>query len=334
MKNKVCRCVLTFSMFVSLLLGTENTFVAVAKENDIPTYSLYEEIMNEYYSARIEILQSDNAVISLYNSELDILKNERNQALLDAGYTIYEVNNNNIDFIEAELETDLGEIGLDDGGEYLIVLGKDMQEGVNGDASSSFTYTYNGKTYTMRTLTVTANSDEASPLYVQASDVDLLSSSAQTVITNALNTVIYACVSAASTPLGTIASICGFDISRFYPNSQVTMRLNAASNWTREYTQVYDDYYKTWTYGSYVENVYCLTYISGSYYKASDNLMDTFPEDKSGERIYSAQYYNSTWRRQQAAIAFSSGSVCIADRTGAVQYKYDDKVKITHPENF
>lgn len=53
----------------------------------------------------------------------------------------------------------------------------------------------------MRTLTVTAADD---PLYGKASNVNVLNSKVKTVITNCLNTAIYAYISSISTALGTV----------------------------------------------------------------------------------------------------------------------------------
>lgn len=320
-----------------LLVNGNIAYAAVTmdeEESVAQSAGSYEEIMNEYYRARNEELLSASIMTIAAESRLDMLKDERNQALLDAGYMVYVTDNDNFETVQAELFTDLGEIGLDDGGKYLIVVGEGNQEDTLRSAGASFSYTYNGVTYTMRTLRVTADSDEASPRYAQASDTSVLNSSSKTVITNALNTAIYAYVSSVSSTLGTIASICGLDISRFYPNQSATMNLNAASNWTRVYTQVYSSYDKAWTYGSSVENVYCLAYMSGSYYEASTNRMTAVPSNPSSKTVYSPQYNNDTWKRQQAAIAYSSGSVCRADKTGDVQYKFGSTVKLTHYNNF
>lgn len=141
-------------------------------------------------------------------------------------------------------------------------------------------------------------------------------------------------ISAVSSPLGTIASICGLDVSNFGSAASSTMGLNAGSAWTRYYTQVYSSYDNAWAFCSSVEYVKCRTYMSGMYYDSKTNSMVAVPPNESSVTVFSSKYNDVTWKRQQAAIAFASGSPCISDKTGAVQYKYGSSVVITHSENF
>lgn len=111
---------------------------------------------------------------------------------------------------------------------------------------STFTYTYNNVTYSMRYCTVTAADDSA---FSKASYCDLLTSSSETLIQNCLDIAISAYLSAVSAPLGTVASICGLSIGDFAPAKSATLGLNCGTNWTRVYTQVYSTYDGAWMNG-------------------------------------------------------------------------------------
>jgi len=237
---------------------------------------------------------------------------ERYEALQKAGYSCYQLNELNYDQLEEELETDFSEIGLDKSSSYLIVLDNPNSETVTrGTVTQAFDYTYNGVTYRMRTFVVTANDLESSPSYSQASVVNLISSTATDLLNNCLNTAISAVISSASATLGTVASICGLNIQMFGITSSATLNLNAASNWTKRYTQVYNDYDKAWSYCSCVENVYTSSYISGQYYNKGVNMMAKVPENYVSNYLYSPYYDDTNWQRSQAAIAFRSNSTCI-----------------------
>lgn len=326
LKTKKYKKLMAFGLAVAVAFSSGSSIVTqagIVEEQTENSFSdSYERIMNEYYHAQS---QTDFDLRSANNT----LEVERDQALRDAGYMVYEVNSTNIDFVENELCTDLSSIGLDNGENYLVVVGSDVQ---SRTAEGEYSYNYGGTTYTMRKMWVTAANGGSG--YSQASEVNVLRSSSEDLIKNVLNTAVYAYINSYSQTLGTIASICGLNFGDFGSRQSSTLNLNAGSNWSRLYTQVYSAYDDAWRYGSCVEYVYCYTYMSGTYYNAKLNQMQKVPENENDMTYYSAKYNDQTWQNNQAAIAYNYMNPCKYDLTGDVQYKYNNEVKITHRENF
>lgn len=328
MKSILIR-VLSFCLIITLFLGSMEALALSSGSNPASAETIIENYQNDVS----ELMLDDGLSGATLEARIAELKSQRDNALESAGYEVYYIENDNLSAIENAIDSDLSEIGLDDGMSYMIAVGTDSAV-TRGSGGTQFTYTYNGVTYTMRNFVVTANDDEASSGFAQSSSVNVLKSATTSVIENVLNTAISAYVSSVSNALGTVASICGLSISNFGTASQSTLNLNAGSNWTRVFTQVYSTYDQSWKFCSCVEYVYCFSYMSGTYYNASTNKMTAVPTNQSSKYVYSANYHNSTWRQQQAAIAFSAGSPCKYDMTGSVYYKYGGVTKITHSENF
>lgn len=326
--KKTCKKVIALVLVISAFLCS--SVFALVPNYDIPSA---ETIIGEYQSSVSDLLIDDEISATTQAAEITELKSTRDSALRSAGYDVYYLNDDNLSAIETAIDSDLSEIGIDDGKSYMLAVGTGTT-GARGSAGTQYTYTYNGTTYTMRNFVVTANDDEASSGFAQSSSVNVLKSSTQSVIENALNTAISAYVSSISNALGTVASICGLSISNFGTASQSTLNLNAGTNWTRVFTQVYSSYDQSWKFCSCTEYVYCFSYMSGTYYNASTNQMTAVPTNQSSKYVYSPNYHSTDWRKQQAAIAFAAGSPCKYDMTGAVYYKYGDVAKITHSENF
>lgn len=280
---------------------------------------------------------------------LDAIRNARDEALISAGYDVYRVNSETFSQIENQLNTNFEDIGLDSQSSYLIVLGGETNDLVtlnnNSESIESvimgpatpgqpFNYTYNGTTYMLRCLYVTADDDEADPGYAQASTVNVLSSNSITLINNCLNTIVSSYISSISKSLGTVMSICGLQLFNFGTTQSSTLNLNGGTNWSRTYTQVYSNYDQAWYYCSCVEYVNTLSFMSGIYYNASLNQMVAVPGSSTTATMYSSYFYDNTWRNTQACYAFVNGLPCIYNKTGTVRYKYGTVIKITHYENF
>ncbi len=81
------------------------------------------------------------------------------------GYTAYNVNPQNVEEVEAALNTDLEQAGLPADGSYLILIEGEDEADTQGaisphmdiKTSDEFKYTYNGKTYRMRWMSVYPN---------------------------------------------------------------------------------------------------------------------------------------------------------------------------------
>lgn len=136
-----------------------------------------EDILNEYHkkSFALETAQSGTAPAvrsSRSSASGKSLEEETVEELTAAGYEAYHVTSFNYGELEARLHTDLGDMGLDPEGSYIIVLTGENHSDQNnpnsrsapppdesigddsGGASSYFRYQYNGDFYYLRHITV------------------------------------------------------------------------------------------------------------------------------------------------------------------------------------
>lgn len=252
--------------------------------------------------------------------------------LVNAGYEAYDVNPETFSDVEDKLQTNLKEAGINPEYSYIILIeGEDDKNSMlRSSTSASFSHTYNSKTYKLRWLTMYATDD---PLMGKASNVNVLSSTSKSLLVNCLNTVISSYVSSVRKEFGTVASICGLDITDFAPDQKTTMLLNAGTNWTRYYAQVWSDYDNIWLYGSCVEKASLYSYMSGTYYKASTNRYTKVAENEVYDTRYSPKYNDLQWRKDAAVVGFLNSWIQW-DSVGDVSYQYNGETKITHIHNF
>lgn len=294
-----------------------------------------DKIIREYQEAILDLKLHSCSAAAL-DAEIDAtilgVQADTVLALRQAGYEAYDVNPQTYTNVAEILETDLKDAGLNPEGAYIVVVEGEQNDSAiaRTDSSDSFYHSYNGTLYKLRSLTVYASDD---PLMGKASTVNVLSSTSTTVIQNCLDTVIGTYLGAIDKRLGTVASICGLSISNFAPAQQVTMYLNAGTNWTREYTQVWSDYDNMWGNGSFVEKVSAFSYMSGVYYDSNTNNFKKVNENKSYDTRYSSKYNDKQWKRDSAVQGILT-SWTYKDTVGDMQYKYGGSVKITHRENF
>ena len=161
----------------------------------------------------------------------------------------------------------------------------------------------------------------------------MLNSSGRSFIVNCLNTAISAYLDQIWEPLGIVASICGLDIDDFNTAHTATLYMHGGTNWTRVYTQVWNPNEGTWMYGSCVEYVMAVTSMSGQYYSATANRYLAVPTDESWKVSFSSKYSDEEWKKSQAVAGYLQYWTQY-DIVGDVEYKYGNKVVITHPENF
>ena len=303
-----------------------------------------EEILNNYH-ARIADIDKVEASTSRYSltaeHERIQIKQEALEELTSAGYQAYDVNPDTYDSVEELLQTDLSELGIDSTGSYIVVLSGDPE---NNNAvapaaivpapdyggGSGFSYTYGGVTYSMRYISVYADEgyryavsqdiDLIDKLSVDVSELGDLLDSVMTISLDALTEYI---------PVGSIMEICGLELYNFNPSMPISMTYNANTNWTRLFTQVWDNYYSKWVNASSVEYVTSQSYISGDYFDRYINGFAQVPDYKRTYTVYSEQYYNYAWRKQNAVIGFLNFA-CIYDTTGPVKYYHDGVLVATH----
>lgn len=323
------------------VLGLENTDNPLVHNND--TNSL-ETILNQfhYQSSLASTNSSRSASYSSNSSDstlLDDLRIDTVETLQSAGYIAFDVNQNTYDYVEQTLNTDLSQICPDSTGTYIIVIsGEETLDSVNpassigGSAGASFQYTYNGTSYTLRYLTVTANDNGS---YYKSSYYDVLKSKTGDFIVRCLDTLISIALDQIEEkiPLGTIASILGLSVGNINIDKPMTAILHANSGWTRVYTQIMIPDTGEWFLGSSTEFVQCVTYMSGDYYNATTNTSTNIPENRVTKINKSTYYSNPDWKKQNAVLGYLRGST-IFDTTGKVEYEYGGDVVITHLVNF
>lgn len=289
-----------------------------------------EEILSDYHlRMQTNSMNSSEYCISS-KTKMEEIREETVNRLKLAGYEAYCVTSETYDEVQEKLATDLGELGINPNYSCIIVI-EGNEAKTNGimpmsTPSSTFRYAYNGTTYTLRYLTVTADDN---PVYGKASTVDILKTDSQKLIENCLNTAISAYISSIHNALGTVASICGLGISSFGTTQTSTLYMNAGTNWTRTYTQVWNTGRNTWSNGASVESVNAFVYMSGQYYDASLNRYVAVPTQQKAAKGLSAQYSNKEWRNRQGVIGYLNSSINY-DVVGDVIYKYGGTTKITH----
>lgn len=298
------------------------------EESNVKNGMSIEEILQDYHTERV----SQN--IYKYSSFLQETRIDNTVTVLNtSGYEAYSVNKDNYNELSSLLNTDLSSLGLDPEYSYIVAVGgKSTNEGniVPYSAQSEFPFVYNGTTYRLRYFYVTAADD---PAYGKATSANVLDSKVQSVINNCLNTAISAYISAISSPLGTVASICGLDISKFSTAQTSTLYLNGGTNWTRVYTQVWSSHDSAWLNGSCVEYVTASSYMSGQYYSAAENRYVAVPTQANSTTKYSSNYNDGYWRNSNAVFGYIH-SMPVYEAVGDVEYKYGGTTKITHRENF
>lgn len=298
--------------------------------------SSLEKILSEYHYNSLKLSES-NAIA--YSSDgvhtlQEQLAEDTVQELRSAGYDSYVINNETYGALEDFLETDFSQIGLKNDSTYIVVVGDTPQSDiqVQSTTSGTYTYTYNSKKYTLRTLTFTSTDDTR---YRKNSCKDLLTSHTKSFIENLLNSAVSAVLDyVASWPIGTITSAFGLKLVNFADYSDSTMMFYAGTSWTRVYTQVYDDSMNQWTYGSMVEFANKRCSIKGMKYYPELNGYDDYDTGNLTNTSYSSNYWSSTWKSEKAIVSLIGGLPVFSDRTGSVTYKYGNKVIITHSENF
>lgn len=276
-----------------------------------------EEILDDFYQKCFEA-QKGKSITHGNNSnqQLEAIRQDTIDTLANAGYNVFDVNPNTYNSVESLLQMNLSEIGIDPNCSYIVVVsGEDSDASASsvspqtyGTVGSSFTYTYNGYTHTMRYVTVAASDV---PSYAKASSVNLIKGTTSvTTLQNILNSSVSLLLDSISSgiPLGTIAGICGVEYIQINPAKSTTLTMFANASWARVYTQIYNANTGMWLSWSSVDYVTTQTHMGGDYYDKTTNQFKQFPQDKVTKLVYSEHYGDLTWRKSQAAAGWQYGS--------------------------
>lgn len=324
--KKLVATVICIAMVVSM---SAHVF-ATQSENDPNEHRSVEEILNEYHEKSFATQNSsepDSPAAYSRQSEADskTLEEETVEALNAAGYEAYNVTVSNYETLEETLQTDLTFLGLNPNESYIVVIsGEDSSDTAGSNArdsslpeqdiiddggGSTFSYTYNGNTYTMRYLTISPSSSGGT---AQTKIMDMLDGfDLGEVLCNALDCYISFELDRRTgmLRLGTVLSLCGVSTSDVLPEEAAELDYCVSVSWTRSCVQIYNDGCGIWETWSIVDYAGVQTLWDGRYYSNTTHKFKTINEEKN-YIYYSPHYSDYTWRKQQAAIGRASLTVC------------------------
>lgn len=319
------------------------TVSATAEAAPAPTI---EEILNEYHQKSFENAQENTSSANARSGGGKTLEEETVDALNNAGYEAYNVTAENYDALEESLQTDFAEMGLDPNGSYIIAISGEDNAPSNPNSRlmdppsydlvdpgtggySSFTYTYNGTTYTMRYVTVTPTLTENIHLRM-LSEVNLMDDLSESQREDILNQTLS--IVSLVPQFSVQATLLSLLINSF-PNANATtpqsLIYQAGSVWTTTYTQVYDAHFKEWELSACVEYVTQQDFVFYTYFNPATKLYESTSSSGFVSTIYSAHYNDKEYMKQIAAIAFENNAYLL-DIVEEVMYHFNDETVIIH----
>lgn len=345
MKKRMIALFLTLAMLVPLT-------PAVAADDTVPRPTV-EEILSEYHQKAFEAEAAQQTGRASANSRgagssEKTLEEETVDTLNAAGYEAYNVTSENYEALEAQLQTDFADMGLDLDSSYIIVISGEEDSAANharipnpnvGNVQAPdggptyFEYTYGGTTYSMRYVTVTSLQDAS---YRKSSSHDLLDTYFDSVLDRLLEagTTAYLDALHKFIPFGTLASILGLsDYLNRYETSESSLNYFACTVWTRSYIQVWNNFYEDWTNASCVEYVDMQSKISGYLFDKKTGQYIDVDDKQINKREHSNDYYNYEQRKFDAVVGYTLHSV-ECDVVGSISYYYNDTRIAYHHQNF
>ncbi len=333
MKRKQALAVI---LALAILLSNVGASAFASTESPVSREERKEEIMEQYIQELHNTLAASpvgrSASSSFENVAVDTV------AQLNAlGYTAYNVNPQNVEEVEAALNTDLEQAGLPADDFYIILIEGDDEEAAQGATrpysdtqySDEYKYTYSGKTYRMRWMTVYPTSDSQLTLVNDVTCFGKGLSTAGAVI-GALGRVVSFGAKHSSSDkawivreVGNALSFLGTEIQNYVKNNPEKSELlgRASSSWTRRYTQVYDGRRSSWMSRCYVEEVNQKLGLQVWYWNSSKHNNDY--KNVPMERVeYSDKRNDKIWRQDSAAKAHEIDSLINDGGIVSVRYEY------------
>lgn len=339
MTRKLIAAFLIFAMLIPY-----SSAVAADKEAVTPTV---EEILNEYHQKSFEAQQARETGTASANSRSGAgsgktLEQETVETLTAAGYEAYNVTADNYETLETQLQTDFAAMGLDPNSSYIVVVhGEEPNTPANnargpsdivqdpGDLSGGappISYTYDGTTYYMRYVTVTAADNNQLGM---TSNIELLDMCDMQDFNEYLG---YAVSIATLLPGFAMVGVV-YDLFGLVPDSELplfeSMLYRGATNWTVTYVQVYDFLCSEWRFRYSVEYVTMRFFTTSTYYDSETNAYKQLNNSGGYPTAYSANYNNTELIKYYAAIAAANNRVWL-DEIPEVKYKWGDEIVITH----
>ncbi len=332
---------IALAILVCMLVSVSPT---VAADDTVPRPTV-EEILSEYHEKAFEAETADESGdVSAYSRGADnsekTLEEETVDTLNAAGYEAYNVTSENYATLEEQLQTDFAQMGMDPDGSYIIAIsGEDNSPGNNariptpevtptlppegGGGSSYFSYTYQGTTYYMRYVTVTAT---------EKSVLDRMFAFAvnRGANTQTWNTLFSAFITyqidgmIEDIPIVSILSL----IDELTSEQDITASdcngflVTGATTWTLQYIQVYDFYNDEWVSSQCSE--YAITTAQTQIYKYNANQPHTIYYGEVLSFRTDSEYYNNSAKRKEFAADYYLCGTCMLDYTGDIVIRVND----------
>ena len=304
-------------------------FSAVAADEPASQLTI-EEILNEYHQKAMEaqtFSKSDSATTWSRNnsSNTKTLEQETVETLTLAGYEAYSVTASNYGQLEADLNTDFAEMGLDPDSSYIMVIndeasqisvgraagGSDIvQNPGDMDGGSGIRYTYEGTTYTMRSVTIASNADSCLRLstsyaFLEENDsADYISDVLSFLASWGIDSVCY------GLPVTGVYTLWqNWSVDEVYSVlDESKPNLLAATSWTLRYTQVWDDALGRWVTSQCSSYANTNARVTGYVYNNESAEFDVIDSGNKSVTVYSS-YYNSYEYYALAARGFIEGVI-------------------------
>lgn len=236
-------------------------------------------------------------------------------------------------------------MGFNRDGSYIVVIHGEEENSTNGNArlgditlpphlrddgsdSNAFSYYYDGTTYTMRYVTVTAATNTS--LGCSSRPIDLLAEYGLVDVWEDLELPIEILTSFGLFEYtGTIYSLFTPVILNTSPRQTSTLTLTAGTNWTVTYTQVQNTQTQQWVMSGSIEYVNMSYVINHYHYSSSANAYVQDTINGTYGTVYSELYNDKETMKQLAALAFDRCGY-YHDTVDYVTYSIDSRTSISH----
>lgn len=339
MKKRMIALFLTFAMLVPFT-------PAVAAEDTAPRPTV-EEILSEYHQKAFEAEAAEQtggtaAYSRGAGSSEKTLEEETVDTLVAAGYEAYNVTSENYEALEAQLQTDFADMGLDSDSSYIIVISGEEDSAANharipnpnveniqapdGGGDTMFEYIYNGTTYYMRYVTVVGTGDSQL-------DQEMLYTLPRSRVSGSWNEICNAVLCKTSgnaaescSPIASILFLLTdvFSDSNYIRLDSNRINIYARTIWNLQYVQVYNNSSRQWISAQRSEYANSSSWCVGSIYNEITGEIIPLAGNPCPFTTYSPDYNNTALRKEYAARAYLQGFL-IPDFTDDIDFYLMDE---------
>ena len=319
--------VIAMTLICALLIPC---FAATAAEPEATTAQpTIEEILNAYHE-RAFAARTQEETAATYsrgvNENSKTLEQETVDTLTEAGYEAYNVTADNYDSLQESLETDFSDMGLDPAYSYIVIIGGEDDQPSNSarsvggsvivptpggdEGGTGIRHTYNGVTYTMRSVTIASTADPCLQQSTRHSFFEEDDTAGH--ISNVLSYFAFWGIDSdyADLPLGSVYSLwqdwSATDVYTVDSESMPTMTVG--TNWSLRYIQVWDDVLDRWVTSQCSSYAQTYAHVSGYVQNHTTGEVEVIDSGSKTATVYSP-YYNLYSRYDRAAMGFVAGDI-------------------------